>query len=214
MTEDFLASTSLPLGTYFGIPVRMHFTFLILLFFQFQTVKNPAFGIAVAIGMALSILLHEFGHALTSAFYGGRSGSILLWQFGGLAISTPPASLAGSIATVAAGPAVTLVLAILFSAAATFRQPSCDPEMLAVIRTLARFNWVTLVFNLIPAFPMDGGQLFRDTLALHMGYSQATAIALNLSRVIAIVAMVGGVILSNPTLLFASVFLFMANRWR
>ena len=164
--------------------------------------------------MALSILLHEFGHALTSAFYGGRSGSILLWQFGGLAISTPPASLAGSIATVAAGPAVTLVLAILFSAAATFLQPSCDPEMLAVIRTLARFNWVTLVFNLIPAFPMDGGQLFRDTLALHMGYSQATAIALNLSRVIAIVAMVGGVILSNPTLLFASVFLFMANRWR
>ena len=216
MSENFLSSSSLPIGNYFGIPLRIHITFLILLFFQFQAFKNPQFGLLVVLGMTLSIILHEYGHALTAVSYGGRKGAIILWQFGGLATGSGPLSLKASLATTIGGPMITLILAVLLSALTAISERSVNPalrEYVEVCRTLARFNWITLVFNLIPAFPMDGGQILRDLLAFHVGFSEATRIALLLSRGIAVVAVVAGLVLGNSTLLFASMFLFIANRW-
>jgi len=215
MSENFLTSSSVPIGSYFGIPLRIHITFLVLLFFQFQVFKNPQFGLLVILGMTLSIILHEYGHALTAVSYGGRKGAIILWQFGGLATGSGPLSLKGSLATTVGGPLVTLILAVMLGVLTAISERSVDPAMrgyVEVFRTLARFNWIALAFNLVPAFPLDGGQIFRDLLAFRLGMGEATRIALLLSRGIAVVAVIAGLALSNSTLLFASMFLFMANR--
>jgi len=218
MLENSVTSTSLPIGRYFGIPLRMHFTFLIYLIVRFQQFNNnPLFGFLLVAGFALSIILHEYGHALAAKKYGGWPEEVILWQFGGLAICREPRSLIGSLATTVGGPLVTLALVGLFSGSAGMLQTMANPAMHGLVRLaqeLARFNLLALVFNLIPAFPMDGGRLLRDLLAFHTGRYQATTLALTISRYLAVLALIAGLVFANVTLVVLSVFLFMATGWR
>jgi Zn-dependent protease len=177
---------SVPIGTYAGISVRLHFTFFIFAVLQI-TVLGPVFlGI-----IWLSVLLHEFGHALAAKWCDGEAKEIILWPLGGLAMVRPAFHPTAHLITSAAGPFVSLVLAGLAYGAYYLLIPMGIPLWLVeVIQMTFQINAMLLLFNLIPAFPMDGGRIVRDVLWRWMGVERSTNIAVGLSKLIAAITMV------------------------
>ena len=189
---DFLNS-GIPLGRYFGINVRLHFTFLLYVFYRLSNTGDLSLALAYIIGLYGCILLHEFGHALAARWCDGEANDILLWPLGGLAMCRPAWNPTAHLITSAAGPFVTLVLAILFSIGAAMVRPLAHNSMVMIylfwfLRQMTILNIGLLLFNLVPAFPMDGGRIMRDTLWHWMSAEIATRIAVWTSRIIAFTA--------------------------
>ena len=180
---NFLAY-GIPLGRYFGINVRLHFTFCIY----------------------LCILLHEFGHALAARWCDGEANDILLWPLGGLAFVRPAWDPTAHLITTVAGPFVTFVLWLTLKALTSFGMP---PVVRLFLHDLSVFNLYILLFNLIPAFPMDGGRILRDGLWHWMSAETATRIAVWVSRGIAIAAAVFAIYAGEFFFLLFPAFIFM-----
>jgi Zn-dependent protease/CBS domain-containing protein len=174
-----------------GIPIRLHFSWLIIFglivwtlstgYFPAQYPDLPASsywakGLVASLLFFISILLHEMGHAVVALRYGLRTRSITLFIFGGVAeLEKDPKDGKAEFWMAAAGPAVSLALAALFHLSALL--PFLGPSAAAVARYLALINLMLGLFNLVPAFPMDGGRLLRGALWGTMGKARATRIA-------------------------------------
>lgn len=187
---DFL-SAGVPIGRWFGIHVRLHFTFFLYAFFMVQELPSIAVGLAWVGGLYVSILLHEFGHALAARWCDGEANEILLWPLGGLAFVRPAWHPTAHLITTVAGPLVTLGLWIGFMAlrVALMSYGDTPRELLIFISSLERLNRWLLLFNLIPAFPMDGGRILRDSLWHFTSAEKATRVAIRFSQGIAALAM-------------------------
>jgi len=193
---DWLNS-GIPLGRWWDINVRLHFTFLIYAYYRVTGYQDLGYGLAFVAGLYLCILLHEFGHALAARWCDGEATDILLWPLGGLAFVRPAWSPTAHLITTVAGPFVTLVLWLVFWGVATLMRvamPSWNSDLIQVyrfvyvlVRSLTVLNLWLLIFNLIPAFPMDGGRILRDTIWHWTSAEMATRIAVWVSRVIATV---------------------------
>jgi Zn-dependent protease len=182
---DFFG-TGIPLGRYFGINVRLHVLFLVFAAIQVMQSGDPLLGGVVLTGLYFCILLHEFGHALAARWCDGEAEDILLWPFGGVAFCRPAWHPTAHLITAVAGPLVTLVIAgLLYAVIHPFRHVEDAPFLLVVLRHLAFINLFLLLFNLVPAFPMDGGRILRDTLWHFMPAETATRIAVWTSRLVA-----------------------------
>jgi Zn-dependent protease len=183
---DFL-NLGIPLGRYFGINVRLHFTFLIYAFQQVQRSHDFLYGFVFIAGLYLCILAHEFGHALAARWADGEATDILLWPLGGLAYCRPAWHPTAHLICTVAGPFVSLLIWLGLGLA--YRGVSLWwPEQFfarQLLSHLSNYNLVILLFNLIPAFPMDGGRILRDTLWHWMSAEKATSIAVWTSRGIA-----------------------------
>lgn len=176
-------------------------------------------GALGAIGFTLAvfgvIVLHELGHALTARHFGIRTREITLYPIGGVArLERMPRDPTQELLIALAGPAVNLVLAAgLFAILLlTTTAPLAAPLDLFVLPFVAKLMWVNVglaLFNLIPAFPMDGGRVLRAGLAMRMGYAAATSRAAGVGRVLAIGLGVIGLV-SNPFLLMIAVFVWFA----
>jgi Zn-dependent protease/CBS domain-containing protein len=174
-----------------GIPIYLHFSWLIIFglivwtlstgYFPAQYPDLPASsywakGLVASLLFFVSILLHELGHAVVALRHGLRTRSITLFIFGGVAqLEKDPKDGRAEFWMAAAGPLVSLTLAGLFYTCATL--PFVGPSAAAVAKYLALINLILAVFNLIPAFPMDGGRLLRGALWGAMGKARATRIA-------------------------------------
>jgi Zn-dependent protease/CBS domain-containing protein len=174
-----------------GIPIHLHFSWLIifgLIVWTLSTGYFPALhpdlpvasywaqGLVASLLFFVSILLHELGHAVVALRHGLRTRSITLFIFGGIArLEKDPEDGRAEFWMAAAGPAVSLALAALFYTWATL--PFVGPSTAAVAKYLALINLVLALFNLVPAFPMDGGRLLRAALWGSMGKARATRIA-------------------------------------
>jgi Zn-dependent protease/CBS domain-containing protein len=174
-----------------GIPIYLHFSWLIifgLIVWTLSTGYFPAHypdlpatsywakGLVASLLFFVSILVHELGHAVVARRHGLRTRSITLFIFGGVAqLEKDPRDGHAEFWMAAAGPLVSLTLAGFFYACAAV--PFVGPAAAAVARYLALINLVLAVFNLIPAFPMDGGRLLRGALWESMGKARATRIA-------------------------------------
>lgn len=183
---EFLNS-GIPLGRYFGINVRLHVLFLLFAFTQVMRAADPALTLTLLVGLYFCILLHEFGHALAARWCDGDAEDILLWPFGGVAFCRPAWNPTAHLICSAAGPFVTLVIAgALYAAVYPFRGVSHHeaPFLLTLARYLAAINLGLLIYNLLPAFPMDGGRILRDSLWHFMKAETATRIAVWTSRVL------------------------------
>ncbi|MCX7863581.1 MAG: site-2 protease family protein, partial [Novosphingobium sp.] len=179
-----------------GTVVRIHVTFLLLLLWLGLAgwlADGPAAALEAVTFLALlflCVVLHEFGHILGARHFGVRTPEIVLLPIGGVArLERIPEEPHAELMIAIAGPAVTLAIAILLIAALG-GLPA--PERLADIEglralwvQLAYANVVLFVFNLLPAFPMDGGRILRDTLWHWLGVEKATRIAVWTSRAIA-----------------------------
>jgi len=190
-----------------GIPVYLHFSWLIifgLIVWTLSTGYFPALdpdlpassywakGLVASLLFFVSIVLHELGHAVVALRYGLRTRSITLFIFGGVAEleKDPPDGRAESWMA-AAGPVVSLTLAAIFYACASL--PFVGPAAAAVAKYLALINLILALFNLVPAFPMDGGRLLRGALWGPMGKARATRIASGAGTLFAFVLIFAGV---------------------
>ena len=207
-------------GRLFGIPVYLHTTFLLLMGFILLAQWREGGNLVAAIGGVLFILaifatvvLHELGHALTARRFGIRTKDITLLPIGGIArLERMPDVPRHELWVALAGPAVNLVIAgIVFSISTLAGAHPVLGVPAASAGTIDRFIAINVwlaVFNLIPAFPMDGGRALRALLAERMDYVRATQIAASLGQGVALIFGVIG-FLYNPFLVFIALLVWM-----
>jgi Zn-dependent protease len=211
---------SFGLGTIAGIRIQVHVTFAI--FIGWVAVSrgllngNPERAIAAVVLLLLvfsCVLLHELGHALAARRYGIRTRDITLLPIGGIArLQRMPDKPTQEIVVALAGPAVNVVIALVLLAVHR-GLPDSFTELLyhgAILETLLFVNVMMIAFNMIPAFPMDGGRVLRAVLALKLSYGRATQIASWIGQVIALLFAVAGLFTNNVMLMFIALFVFLA----
>ncbi len=212
---------SLSLGRIAGTEIRIHITFIILIgwFGITAGLKGgaPAALDAVAFTLAvfLCVLLHEYGHALTARRFGIVTRDIILLPIGGVSrIERTPEKPSQELLIAVAGPMVNIAIAVVLFAIfgatveATY-SASIDDENIDFVTHLALVNVMLAAFNLIPAFPMDGGRILRAVLASRLGKVRATRIAAKIGQVVAFgLGFLG--LFGNPILLFIALFVFLA----
>lgn len=204
-----------------GIGIRLHVTFPLLLIWMavvhFQEASGwGAFIADVGFIAALFaiVVLHELGHAMAARRFGIRTHDITLLPIGGVAhLERMPDNPRQELIVALAGPAVNVGLAVILAAAVLVvsGQPAWSVSNLLEGGLLVRLlgaNVGMAVFNLVPAFPMDGGRVLRAFLALRLDYARATAIAARIGQVIAVAAGVLGLLI-NPLLVLLAVFVWM-----
>jgi Zn-dependent protease/predicted transcriptional regulator len=205
-----------------GIEVRIHATFLILLawialvYWQLEgRIEAVVAGIAFILALFACVVLHEFGHALTARRFGIRTRNIVLLPIGGIAsIEKSPDTPRQEILIALAGPAVSFALAVLLwlVLAATQGIPAARELSLdegGFLERLAIVNFLLGAFNLLPAFPMDGGRVFRAALSMRLGPYKATRIAAAVAQAAAVIlALVG--LRYNLFLFVIAIFIWFA----
>ena len=217
-------SRSLTLFTFKGIPVLMHWTFLLLIGYVLFSGVSAGMGVPQLLQQLLyvgvvfcCVVLHEFGHALTALRYGIHTKNIMLLPIGGVAsLERIPEKPQHELLVTLAGPAVNLVIAllaglpfILLGHAVFLVEPAVESSgVIALIRFLITVNVVLFLFNLIPAFPMDGGRILRSTLALRMDRVRATRIAATVGKVFAGIFVLVAFMRGNPMLALVGVFVY------
>ncbi len=186
------------IGTYFGIPLRVHFTFpLILVVFGAQAWiggdwRDAAWAVLLVLVIFMCVVLHEFGHSLQVRRYGIAVRDIVLLPIGGVARAERiPERPRHEIVVAISGPLVNFALAGIFLAAIWIRGRPIDLEN-DFLSSLLAINLVLGTFNLIPAFPMDGGRILRGILAVRFPYLTATRYARAVGQIIALVFIVVG----------------------
>ena len=191
MVGLFAMSSSYSIGHVFGITVRVHITLLIFLpFFAFSFMPVDGliglwYGAIGAVGLFGSVVLHEVGHSLVARAKGAHILEILLLPIGGMArLSQMPRRPMDEIQTALAGPAVSLALGGLGWFGVPWVYPF-NPLLAVMIDALGRINFMLVLFNLIPSFPMDGGRVFRAALVPRLGRLAATQLAAKVGRAFA-----------------------------
>ncbi|TVQ04742.1 MAG: site-2 protease family protein [Balneolaceae bacterium] len=198
-------SSSLNLGNYAGIRVQIHWTFwLLFLFIGFLVYSQGGswetlfWHSLFIITIFLCVVLHEFGHALTARKFGIGTRNITLLPIGGVAnLKKVPENPKDEFWIAVAGPAVNIVIAgFLFFFVSVDTYASMDAETLQeelgsitsgnFLFYLFMANIALVLFNMIPAFPMDGGRVFRSLLAMKLGRVEATRIAAGLGKFLAV----------------------------
>jgi Zn-dependent protease len=185
---------SLKIGTAFGIPIRIHWTFLLPLWYGLLVGWPLAQLLPVVLVVFGCVLLHELGHSLVARGYGIRVVDITFWPLGGLARMTEiPENPRIEGAVAIAGPAVNFALAgLAMLLSLVLSSLGIEGDLLA---WFALVNLVQGSFNLVPAFPMDGGRLLRAFLARRRGWLPATETAVRVGNWIAGLMLVGSLFL-------------------
>jgi Zn-dependent protease/predicted transcriptional regulator len=210
---------SFRIATIAGTAVKVHVTFVALLVFlagtdYFAHGVNAAFtGTLFLLAVFACVLAHEFGHILMARRFGVRTPDVILLPIGGLArLERIPEEPRQELLIALAGPAVTLVLAIGLGAGvfATGSTPQFGGVDLtgSFVNAMMQVNILLLLFNLIPAFPMDGGRVLRAALASRIGMTRATKIAAGFGQAFAVLLAVYGFSRSFILVLIA-LFIFM-----
>ncbi len=178
---------SFSIGSWFSTDVRVSW-FLPLLWGVLVFSLGIVYGTAVAGILLISVLLHEFGHVFGARWTGGQADEILLWPLGGLAFVQPARTFSSQLLTVAAGPFVNLILCLAtlpIVLSSTYASSAWMPFVLPIpisdfdVTRLAdlaiitfSLNWMSLLLNLVPAHPLDGGQMLRAVLSSRLGGMQ------------------------------------------
>jgi Zn-dependent protease len=168
-----------------GIDVHVHWTWFLAAAFIIQnrmdTYSSPLWNIAEYLAVFCFVLLHEFGHVFACRQTGGQADRILLWPLGGIAYVNPPQRPGAQLWSIAAGPLVNVALVfVLKGVAILFRHTGWNlayPEAFNFLASLWFINWILLVFNLLPVYPLDGGQIVRSLLWFWVGKARSLWIA-------------------------------------
>ncbi len=209
------------IGEFAGIGVYVHTTFFLLIgwiafsyWVEEQSLAMALGGVGFILALFGCVVLHEFGHALTARKYSIRTRDITLLPIGGVArLERMPDKPIQELWVALAGPAVNVVIAIVLFAWLSVTAALEPLSQLGVVRgsfieRLMMVNVLLVGFNMIPAFPMDGGRVLRALLAMRMEYTQATQVAANIGQGLAFLFGFVG-LLSNPLLIFTALFVWI-----
>ncbi len=222
--------------TLLGIPVRFDFSFLLILplFAWLIGSQVPAYvhllrlninpatltsgvipyllGLAAAIGLFISVLIHELGHAVVARRYGVQGKEITLWFLGGMAQFNDLPKQRGAEAIVGiAGPITSFLLALICGLVWRVTPPHAGAAQF-VLSYLTAMNVLLGLFNLLPALPLDGGRVLRSLLALKLEYLQATRVTATVSQIIAILMGLYGFFSLDFFLVIIAFFIYSAVR--
>ena len=209
------------LGTFAGIDVFVHATFLLLIgwigyshWLQFGTISKVIEGILFILALFLSVILHEYGHALTARKYGIKTRDITLYPIGGVArLERMPDKPIEELWVALMGPAVNVVIAAvlfvyLYLTGGLSQLNDMNVASGSFLMRLMVVNISLVIFNLLPAFPMDGGRVLRALLAMRMEYVRATQVAASIGQGMAFLFGLVG-LFGNPFLLFIAFFVWI-----
>lgn len=209
------------LGEFGGIPVYIHATFLLIIAWVVlihwtsgETLSSIIGGVIFVLALFLCVVLHEYGHALTAKRYGIKTRDITLLPIGGVArLERMPDDPMQELKVALAGPAVNVVIAVLLYGWLILTRglgPMSDLTLTqgSFAERLMLVNIFLVVFNLIPAFPMDGGRVLRALLALRSDYVRATQTAATIGQGIALLFGFVG-LFTNPFLVFIALFVWI-----
>jgi Zn-dependent protease len=212
---------SWPLGKIAGIELKVHATFVLLLVWvgwihwqEGRSIAAAANGVLFILALFACIVLHELGHALTARRYGIRTRDIVLLPIGGVArLERIPEEPIRELLVAIAGPAVNVVIAAVLFVALSVTGSWQGLDGLAIaegpfFERVLFANVAIVLFNLLPAFPMDGGRMLRAALAMHWDYLRATQVAATVGQGMALLFGLMG-LLWNPFLLFVALFVWI-----
>ncbi len=195
---------SIQIGKIMGIPIRLHITFLLILpvfGYIFANYPSPlgfndlgisvalqyAFGMLTALFLFICVLLHELGHSYIAKNHGIKIQSITLFLFGGVSsMEEIPRDPKVEFKMAATGPGVSILIGIILFTVYLLFMPATPNPYMRFVFLVAYINIILGIFNLIPAFPMDGGRVLRAWLAGRMPYIRATRAAANIGKMFAI----------------------------
>lgn len=213
------------IATLAGIGVYVHWSFLILpILVAYSSLSSGSGWVAAGrsivfvLGVFGCVLLHEFGHALTARRFGIHTRSITLLPIGGVAsLDRMPERPLQELAVALAGPLVNVVIAgclfaVLVARGVATQQMSTQMLSTSLLFQLFAANIMLVVFNLLPAFPMDGGRVLRAVLAIKLSYVRATNIAALFGRIMAALFVIFGFVARDFMLVFIAVFIYVAGR--
>ncbi|MEO7715277.1 MAG: site-2 protease family protein [Capsulimonas sp.] len=208
------------IATVVGIPIRVHFTFLLfLVWIAFGRGGPNTLNLIYVLAVFFCVLLHELGHSVVALRYKIPVADITLYPIGGVARIEKRPKAHEELWIALAGPAVNVVIALILWGALGFpsigRFVSDLSNSGSVVGTrlllelILRTNIFLVLFNMIPAFPMDGGRVLRALLAINIGPERATAIAASIGQMLAIVAGFWAAMSGNWLYMFVALFVFI-----
>lgn len=214
-----------------GIPIKIHWTFSLLLAWLGYVVYSEGLAYSQAmffflliLGLFTCVIAHEYGHALVARRYGIPTRDIFILPIGGLArLEYLPPEPKKEMIIAIAGPLVNLLIALLLSSIlwvtgeiSFWKDIRSFDDLLrphGLLFALLFLNLMLFLFNLIPAYPMDGGRIVRSMLSIYYGKRKATIWVSYLAQVIGIVFFLVGTYWTRPTLALIGVFVFFTSAW-
>jgi Zn-dependent protease len=174
-------SRSIHLFNFRGIDVFLHWSWFLVALVEInsraQSYSSLTWNVLEYLALFLIVMLHEFGHALACRQVGGSANRIILWPLGGIAYVQPPQRPGATLWSIAAGPLVNVVLVpvllALVMVSSVFGWAESSPDVHTFLVALALINGVLLAFNLLPIYPLDGGQILRSLLWFWLGRARS-----------------------------------------
>jgi len=211
---------SIHLFRFSGIDVFLHWSWFLVALIEIESRKNSyssvSWNVLEYLALFVIVLVHEFGHALACRQVGGTANRILLWPFGGVAYVDPPQRPGATLWSIAAGPLVNVVFIVVLSLLGMLNRSSgfldTIPNVHAFVRTVWLINVGLLIFNMLPIYPLDGGQILRSLLWFVMGRARSlmAAVVIGFIGVAGLIAY--AVLQQSAWVGFIAVFIVM-NCW-
>ena len=176
---------SIRLFHFAGIDVYVHWSWFLVAVYGISLrtggYSSMAWPVMEYVALFLIVLMHEFGHALACRQVGGQANQIVLWPLGGVAYVAPPPRAGATLWSIAAGPLVNVVLAPVFSVlwwlGYSLGWAEATPNVYAFVKAICIMNWALLIFNMLPIYPLDGGQILQSLLWFVLGRARSLMVA-------------------------------------
>ena len=217
---------SIPAGNWYGVPMRVSVYFPLLALVICFRLHDARVGLVFSVLLFVSVILHEFGHVVAARLSGGDADEILVWPLGGLTVAQPGLGRSAEISTPLGGPLVNLILCLITLPAVVFdspylgdalhpfRVPAVDLQGAVVSDLFVLLfcaNWILLLVNLVPVYPLDGGQVLQAVLAERFGRDVGRESCLRIGCVIGFLAIFLGLLFDNAWVLVAGTVLLVWN---
>jgi Zn-dependent protease len=211
---------SIRLFRLFGIDVFLHWSWFLVAAYEIQTRKGSyssvTWNVLEYLALFLIVTTHEFGHALACRQVGGRADQIVLWPLGGVAYVDPPPRPGATLWSIAAGPLVNVALIPILWIAVTMSRSAgmaaTAPDVFHLLQSVFWINVGLLVFNILPIYPLDGGQILRSLLWFVMGRARSLMVATILG-LIGVVGFIGLAIWQQSVWYGALAVFMLLNCW-
>src|SRR5580704_1386727 len=203
-----------------GIDLFLHWSWFLVAAFEIsgrsQNYSSVVWNVLEYLSLFLIVMMHEFGHALACRQVGGTANRIVLWPLGGVAYVDPPPRPGATLWSIAAGPLVNVVLVPVIYVILMLGRSSgwsvTAPDLLRLLRSIFYINAGLLIFNILPIYPLDGGQILRSLLWFVLGRARSLMVA----TILGLVGVAGFIVLAlwRQDLWLGVIALFMLmNCW-